>query len=133
MSIALWIVATVLALVFLAAGATKATKPKDELATTMPWVNDFSSNVVKLIGVLEILGALGLVLPAVTGVAPVLVPLAALGLRSRWRRRPSFTCAAVRSRCSRSTACCCWPLPSWPGDASGTTPSEPRRTRCRAG
>ena len=80
MSIALWIVATVLALVFLAAGATKATKPKDELATTMPWVNDFSSNVVKLIGVLEILGALGLVLPAVTGVAPVLAPLAALGL-----------------------------------------------------
>ena len=36
MSIALWIVATVLALVFLAAGATKATKPKDEPATTMP-------------------------------------------------------------------------------------------------
>lgn len=80
MNIALWIVAVVLAVVFLAAGTMKATKSKEELGDNMAWAEDFSPGVIKLTGVLEILGALGLILPAVTGIAPVLVPLAALGL-----------------------------------------------------
>jgi hypothetical protein len=46
----------------------------------MAYVEDFSGGAVKAIGAVEILAALGLVLPAVTGIAPVLVPLAALGL-----------------------------------------------------
>jgi hypothetical protein len=46
----------------------------------MPWVNDFSAGAVKAIGGVEVLGAIGLILPAVTGIAPLLVPLAASGL-----------------------------------------------------
>ena len=80
MNIALWVVTVVLALVFLAAGAMKATRSKETLADKMAWVEDFSSGTIKTIGVLEILGAMGLVLPAVTGIAPILVPLAAVGL-----------------------------------------------------
>jgi hypothetical protein len=65
---------------FLFAGSSKALRPKDALAQQMAWVEDFSPNTVKLIGSAEILGALGLVLPAWTGIAPVLTPLAAVGL-----------------------------------------------------
>lgn len=46
----------------------------------MPWVEDFSDGTVKFIGVVEILGALGLILPAATGIAPILTVLAAIGL-----------------------------------------------------
>lgn len=80
MNTALWVVTIVLTVAFLAAGLMKATRPKDTLAVKMEWANDFSSGTIKTIGVLEILGALGLVLPALTGIAPILVPLAAVGL-----------------------------------------------------
>ncbi len=81
MNIALWIIAGVLAVAFLAAGAMKLTQPKEKLAATgMAWVEDFSPGMVKTIGVLEVLGALGLVLPAALGIIPVLVPIAAVGL-----------------------------------------------------
>ncbi|MBO0847621.1 MAG: DoxX family protein [Nocardioides sp.] len=80
MNIVLWIIAGVLAAFYLAAGLTKVTRPKEKLAANMTWVEDFSAGTVKLIGVLEILGALGLVLPAAFGVAPILTPLAATGL-----------------------------------------------------
>jgi hypothetical protein len=46
----------------------------------MAWAGDFSEGTVKLIGALEVLGAIGLVLPWALDVAPVLTPLAALGL-----------------------------------------------------
>jgi hypothetical protein len=46
----------------------------------MAWVEDFSDPAIRTIGGLEFLGALGLILPAVTGIAPILVPLAAVGL-----------------------------------------------------
>lgn len=80
MNIALWIVAGVLALAFLAAGLMKVSQPKEKLATSMGWVDDFSPGTVKFIGTMEILGAIGLILPAATGIAPVLTPLAATGL-----------------------------------------------------
>ena len=80
MNIALWIVAVVLAVGFLFAGSMKALRPKEALADRMGWVEDFSIPMVKAIGVLEILAAIGLVLPAALDVAPVLVPIAALGL-----------------------------------------------------
>jgi uncharacterized membrane protein len=78
----LWIVAGLLAAVYLFSGAVKLILPKEKLATVPAggWVNDFSAGAVRAIGALEILGAVGLVLPAVTGIAPVLTPLAALGL-----------------------------------------------------
>jgi uncharacterized membrane protein YphA (DoxX/SURF4 family) len=69
-----------LALAFLMAGLMKATQPIDRLATRMGWVKDFQVPIVRLIGTLEILGAIGLILPALTGIAPVLTPIAAVGL-----------------------------------------------------
>ena len=80
MNIALWIVASVLAVVFLLTGGLKLTQPKEKLAATMGWVDDFSARTVKFIGLMEILGAIGLVLPAALDIAPVLTPLAATGL-----------------------------------------------------
>jgi hypothetical protein len=79
-NVVLWILQGLLAVAFLFAGANKALRPKGDLAKQMAWVGDFSGNTVKLIGAAEILGALGLVLPAWTGIAPVLTPLAAVGL-----------------------------------------------------
>ena len=80
MNVALWIVQIVLAMMMLMAGAMKVMKSKDQLQEQMGWVEDFSENTIKAIGGLEVLGAIGLILPAVTGIAPVLVPLAAVGL-----------------------------------------------------
>jgi uncharacterized membrane protein YphA (DoxX/SURF4 family) len=79
-NIALWIAQILLAAAFLGAGLMKLTQPKDKIAQSMAWAGDFSPTVIKLIGLVEVLGALGLVLPAVTDIAPVLVPAAALGL-----------------------------------------------------
>jgi uncharacterized membrane protein YphA (DoxX/SURF4 family) len=80
MNVVLWIIAGVLALAFLAAGLTKLTQPKQKLVTNMAWVEDFSPGTVRLIGALEVLAAIGLVLPAALDVVPALVPLAAIGL-----------------------------------------------------
>jgi len=80
MNVVLWILAGLLAVAFLGAGLTKLTQPKEKLAATMGWVEDFSPGTVKLIGALEVLAAIGLILPAAFDVVPVLVPLAAVGL-----------------------------------------------------
>jgi uncharacterized membrane protein YphA (DoxX/SURF4 family) len=80
MNLVLWIVAGILALAFRAAGSMKALRPKGQLAANMGWVEDFSPAMVKTIGVLEILAAIGLILPAALDIAPIFVPLAALGL-----------------------------------------------------
>ena len=80
MNVVLWVLQIILALVFAAAGVMKATQPKEKLAARLPWVEDFSPAVVRFIGVVELLGAIGLVLPAAVGIAPVLTPLAATGL-----------------------------------------------------
>ena len=80
MSVTIWVLQVLLALAFLAAGLTKTTQPRQKLATNMGWVEDFSDPAVRTIGALEILGGLGLLLPAVTGVATMLVPTAAVGL-----------------------------------------------------
>ena len=81
MNIILWIITVVLALLFLAAGTMKIAQPKAKLAAAgQGWVEDFSDGAVKSIGALEILAALGLILPALLGIATVLVPTAAAGL-----------------------------------------------------
>ena len=81
MKLALWIVAIVLAVVFAASGLMKQFVPKDKLVTAgQGWAQDFSPTTIRLIGLAEILGAIGLVLPAVVHIAPILVPLAAVGL-----------------------------------------------------
>ena len=81
MNVALWIVTGLLATVLLAASA-KIFVPKEKIAsmgTATRWAEDFSPGALKAIGVLELLGAMGLILPAVLGIAPVLVSLAASG------------------------------------------------------
>ena len=81
MNIVLWIVAGVLAVGMLASGAMKIARPKAALAASgLGWVEDFSDGAVKGIGALEVLAALGLILPAVLDIAPILVPIAATGV-----------------------------------------------------
>jgi uncharacterized membrane protein YphA (DoxX/SURF4 family) len=80
-NVVLWIVAGVLAAAFLGAGLMKLAQPRKRLADSgMGWTEDFSDGAVKGIGALEVLGALGLILPAALDVVPVLVPVAAVGL-----------------------------------------------------
>ena len=80
MKVALWIAQALLALAFLAAGAMKLTQPLATLATSMPWTADVPGAIVRLIGLAEVLGALGLVLPAATRIRPRLTSLAAAAL-----------------------------------------------------
>ena len=81
MNILIWVLAFVLAAAFLAAGLMKLVQPREKLVSSgMGWAEDFSAGAVKLIGAAEVLGAVGLVLPPLVDVAPVLSPLAALGL-----------------------------------------------------
>jgi uncharacterized membrane protein YphA (DoxX/SURF4 family) len=81
MDITLWIAAALLTLAFLAFGLMKLTQPRTKLvAAGQGWAEDASDSKVRVIGALEILGAVGLVLPALLHTATVLVPLAATGL-----------------------------------------------------
>lgn len=80
MNVVLWIIAILLALAFAAAGAMKLMRPKEELEPNMGWVADFTQDQVKAIGLAEVLGAVGLILPGAIDIAPVLVPIAAVGL-----------------------------------------------------
>ena len=80
MGVALWVIQGLLAVAFLGAGAMKLSQPKEKLAQNMGWVEDFSQPAVRLIGAVEVFGAVGLVLPTLTGILPWLTPLAALGL-----------------------------------------------------
>ena len=80
MNIALWVIAGVLAAAFAAAGLMKLVTPREKLAENMTWANEFSDAQVKGIGLAELLGAIGLILPAALDIVPILVPLAAAGL-----------------------------------------------------
>ncbi len=80
MSTVYWIAAGLLALVFLAAGAAKLLRPRSALRANMAWVDDFSDAQVKGIGALELLGGVGVILPPLLGILPLLAPLAAAGL-----------------------------------------------------
>ena len=80
MNIALWIIQLLLAIAFGMSGTMKITQPTNKLVAQMGWVEDFAPTTVKAIGVLEVLGAIGLILPRLTGILPWLTPLAALGL-----------------------------------------------------
>ena len=80
MNTVLWIAQILLALVFVGSGLSKLVQPYEKLAAQMAYVNDFTPGVMRAIGIVEILGALGAVLPALTGISPWLSPLAAAGL-----------------------------------------------------
>ena len=81
MSVALWIAAIVLALAMLGAGSMKLIRSRDQLvAMSMGYAAHFPPGAIKAIGALEVLAAIGLIVPALTGIAPVFVPLAATGV-----------------------------------------------------
>lgn len=81
-NIALWAVQALLALVYLAAGGLKVVRPREQLVASgnFDWMKDTSDAGVKAVGAVELLGALGLILPELTGIAPILTPIAAVGL-----------------------------------------------------
>ncbi|SDQ21528.1 DoxX family protein [Actinopolyspora saharensis] len=80
MNLALWIVAGLLAVVMLTGGVTKLLVPKEKLAATAHggWTADFGVGFVKTLGAVEILAAAGILLPALVGIAPVMVPVTAV-------------------------------------------------------
>lgn len=78
--IALWAAQLVLGLAFLMAGFTKATQPMEVLATQMPWSAVVGTALTRFIGVSELLGGVGLILPALTRIQPRLTPLAGAAL-----------------------------------------------------
>jgi uncharacterized membrane protein YphA (DoxX/SURF4 family) len=79
MTMALWMVQIVLGLAFLMFGSMKVFQ-YEKAKASMPWVQDSSKSLVTFIGIVEILGGLGLILPYATGILPILTPLAAGGL-----------------------------------------------------
>jgi uncharacterized membrane protein len=80
MRLAYWIVAALLAVFYLYSGALKMLRSKDQLRPMMAWVDAMPLRFVRTIGVLEVLGALGLILPPLTGIAVGLALAAAVGL-----------------------------------------------------
>ena len=80
MGIALWIVRGLLALAFLLTGWTKAFTPLERLKSYMVWVTAIPAALVRCIGIAEIVGAFGLILPVLTGMVPWLAIAAAIGL-----------------------------------------------------
>ncbi|MFD8216672.1 DoxX family protein [Streptomyces sp. NPDC059697] len=81
MNLALWIGAGLLAVVALTGGISKTFVPREKLAAVQGggWTADAGASFVKTLGVLELLAAVGLILPAAVGIAPVLAPVTAVG------------------------------------------------------
>ncbi|GAB2916879.1 DoxX family protein [Streptomyces mayteni] len=79
MNVAYWLFAGLLAAFYLYAGGLKAVRSRDRLRPMMAWVDSTPMPAVRAIGLIEVLGAIGLVLPPLTGVAPWLALAAAIG------------------------------------------------------
>lgn len=104
MTIVFWVAAIFLTVAFLGAGTMKLLRSREQaIAGGLTWAEDFSERTLKTIGILEVLGALGVILPTVTGIAPVLTPIAATCLaiimvaavRVHVRRKEAATPAIV--------------------------------------
>ena len=81
MKYALWVVQILLAIAFGMAGFGKLVRPiADVVEIVGPWAAEIPALVVRFIGLAEVLGAIGLILPALTRIQPRLTPLAASGL-----------------------------------------------------
>jgi uncharacterized membrane protein YphA (DoxX/SURF4 family) len=79
-NIGLWVAQVVLAAVYVMAGFMKLTQPMDALvASGMTYAGDYPELLTRFIGTMEVLGAIGIILPAATRILPALTPLAALG------------------------------------------------------
>ncbi|MCL5996174.1 MAG: DoxX family protein [Chloroflexi bacterium] len=79
MNVVLWVLQVLVGLAFVAAGVNHGFRI-DQIKAQMKWVNALPRGLVTFIGICELLGGIGLILPALTGVLPWLTPLAAAGL-----------------------------------------------------
>jgi hypothetical protein len=77
-TIVLWVAQLLLAAAYALFGSMKATQPLDQLAAMMTWIPDFPPLFVRTLGVVEVLGAVGLILPSLTRIQPRLTVIAAL-------------------------------------------------------
>jgi putative oxidoreductase len=80
MNLVLWIAQGFLAAAYMLAGSMKAFRPLEQLSKTMKWVSSVPGGLVRGVGIAEVLGAIGLILPMVFNVAPALTVAAAAGL-----------------------------------------------------
>ena len=78
-TIGLWAAQVLLAFAFGTAGVLKTLTPIADLGTMMNWVNVTPEWLVRSIGVVEFLGAVGMILPVATRILPWLTPLGAMG------------------------------------------------------
>jgi len=99
MNIIIWIIQGLLSIAFLMAGFMKMTMPKEKLKEKIGgWVDEFKASNLKLIGLVEVLAAFGLILPMILNFFPVLTPIAACGLvftmigaaQTHWKRKESI-------------------------------------------
>lgn len=80
MNVALWIGQIVLAAVFGAAGTAKLTWPHEKMAAKLgSWVNAGPRWAPRALGAAELAAAIGLIVPPLLAIAPILTPLAAIG------------------------------------------------------
>ncbi len=80
MTIAVWIVSGILAAMYLLAGIQKTFLPEEKIMKSFPYTETTGLRVTRIVGVLEMLAAIGLIVPVLTGILPILTPLAAIGL-----------------------------------------------------
>ncbi|HEX2533005.1 MAG TPA: DoxX family protein [Chitinophagaceae bacterium] len=78
--IALWIAQVLLAAMFLMAGFMKLSQPIEQLSQMLPWAAQVPESLVRFIGLAELLGAVGLILPALLRIKPQLTAWAAIGI-----------------------------------------------------
>ncbi|WP_329560646.1 DoxX family protein [Kitasatospora sp. NBC_01266] len=79
MNVAYWIAAGLLAPFYLYSGTLKVARSRERLRPMMAWVDSTPMPVVRAVGMIEVLGAAGLVLPPLTGITPWLALAAAIG------------------------------------------------------
>jgi uncharacterized membrane protein len=80
MNTVIWIVQGLTGALFMMAGLMKLLQSKAKLEAILPWIKEYSLSLVRLIGLAELLGGLGTILPTATGIATGLTPVAGMGL-----------------------------------------------------
>ena len=80
MHILLWVLQVLLSATLIWAAFVKLFQPIEQLKVMWPWTGEVSPTVVKLMGIIDLLGALGLLLPSLFRFKPVLTPVAAIGI-----------------------------------------------------
>ncbi|GAB3977912.1 DoxX family protein [Spirosoma terrae] len=78
--IVLWVVQVILAVSLIWAAWMKLVQPIEQLATMWPWAGQVPVALVKMTGIVDLLGAAGLILPSVLRIQPKLTPMAAISI-----------------------------------------------------